>query len=79
MPPDPPASPESLLLRFLIPPGGTGGANPVGGRKPPGTGGAAAIGPGPDSDLLSIIGADLSFVTVDFNLAPLVISDSRAP
>lgn len=68
---------ESLLLRFLFPPPGTGGASPVGGRIP-GTGGAPLTGP-PESDFLSITGADLSLVTVDFNLAPLLISDKRAP
>jgi len=75
---EPPPPPVSLLLRFLFPPG-TGGASPVGGRIP-GTGGAPLIGPAPESAfLLSIRGEDLSFVTVDFSLAPLLISDSSAP
>lgn len=73
----PPPPPVSLLLRFLLPLG-VGGASPVGGRIP-GTGGAPLIGPAPESGFLSSRGVDLSFVTVDFSLAPLLISDSSAP
>lgn len=72
---DPP--PVSLLLRFLFK---LGGASPAGGLIP-GTGGAPPIGPPPppELDLVSTIGADLSLVTVDFNLFPLLISDNSAP
>ena len=59
----------SLLLRFLAFEG-TGGASPAGGLMP-GTGGAPPTGPLPELDLFSICGADLSFVTVDFNFLPL--------
>lgn len=70
------APPESLLLRFLFA-DGTGGANPVDGRIP-GIGGAPATGP-PESDFFSTTGADLSFVTTDFSLFPLLMSDRSAP
>lgn len=73
----PPPCPESLLLRCLFPLG-AGGASPVGGRMP-GTGGAPPIGPAPESGFLSSRGPDLSFVTVDFSFAPLLISLRRAP
>lgn len=79
-----PPDPVSLLLRSRLAacPGGTGGASPPGGGggfAMPGTGGAAPNG-GPE-DLTpppAIIGADLSLVTVFFNLVPLLISERRA-
>lgn len=73
--------PVSLLLRALFP--DDGGASPggAGGRPIPGTGGAdpmgGALGP---SETLPTIGADRSFICVTFlSLAPLPMSDSRAP
>lgn len=72
------AGPVSLLLRsrLLLP--DANGAE-LGGGLSPGTGGAPPIG-GPEESLgLSIIGAERSFVTAFFNLAPLVMSVRSAP
>ena len=74
-----PAFPLSLLLRARLPPPGTAGA-PLGGFSIPGTAGALATG-GPEDPPplpLSIMGAERSFVTVFFNLAPLEMSPRRA-
>lgn len=78
--------PVSLPLRARLgadPEGtGGGGASPVGGLPMVGTGGAPATG-GPPPVLpppsFPICGADLSFVTAFFNLAPLLISERSAP
>lgn len=78
LPPPYSVPPVSLLLlpRF-DPPGGTGGARPPGGR---GIDGAPPIG-GPEEvdGAFPTTGADRSFVTAFFNLAPLVMSVSKAP
>lgn len=72
----------SLLLLPLAP--GTGGARPdggTGGLPMPGIGGAPPIG-GPlgPSETFPTIGADRSLIWVTFfNLAPLLMSESRAP
>lgn len=77
-----PSPPVSLLL--LARPPGTGGARPEGGAGAlpmPGIGGAPPTG-GPlgPSDTFATIGADLSLTCVTFfNLAPLLISERRAP
>lgn len=75
-PPCPPR-PPSLLLRIRLP--GAGGAKPVGGFNIPGIGGAPPTGgaAGPPEPF-EISGADLSFVTVFFSRAPLVISVNNA-
>lgn len=75
--PAPAPLPASLLLLFLFA-DGAGGASPVGGRIP-GIGGAPGIGAAPGSALVTTMGADLSFVWTDLNLAPLPMSDSSAP
>jgi hypothetical protein len=74
----PPLPPESLLLLARFPPPGTGGASPLGAFIP-GTGGAPPMGGPPESDFLSIAGADRSLVTAFFSLAPLVMSERSAP
>ncbi len=75
-PPLPP--PVSLLLRTLFtPPTGGGGAKLLDAFIP-GIGGAPPTG-GPESDFLSIIGADRSLVTAFLSGLPFEISDSRAP
>lgn len=78
--------PVSLPLRALLgaaPEGtGGGGAIPVGGLPRVGTGGAAATGGAPPAlapPEFPICGADRSFVTAFFNLAPLLISERSAP
>lgn len=72
-----PTERPSLLLRNRFPPG-TGGASPPGGLGMPGTGGAPPMAGPLDFPCLSIIGADLSFVTVFLSFVPLVISCNRA-
>lgn len=71
-----------LLARFdlPVPAPGTGGARPIGGLLRPGTAGAPPFGgPAEAPDVFPTMGADRSFVTAFFNLAPLVISVRRAP
>ena len=69
-----------LLARFEAPELVIGGARPVGGLPSPGMAGAPPIGgPSEAPDGFPTIGADLSFVTAFFSLAPLVISVKRAP
>ena len=70
-----------LLTRFDPPEAlGIGGARPPGGLPRPGTAGAPPIGgPAEAPDILPTAGADRSFVTAFFNLAPLVMSVRRAP
>lgn len=78
----PPLLPLSLLLlaRLGADDPGIGRARPVGGFPRPGTACAPPTGgPAEEPDLLSIIGAERSFVTAFFNLAPLVMSPSKAP
>lgn len=74
----------SLLLLVLfdppVPSPGTGGARPLGGLPKAGIAGAPPFRrPAEASDVFPTIGADRSFVTAFFNLAPLVISVRRAP
>ena len=78
----PPVVSLLLLARFDPPaPGpGTGGARPLGGLPRPGTAGAPPIGgPTKAPDDFPTMGADRSFVTAFFSLAPLVMSVNRAP
>ena len=73
--------PSSLLLRarFVPPCPGIGGAEAPGGFNKPGTTGAPAIGAlGAPFVSLPIMGADRSFVTAFFSLAPFVMSVSSA-
>lgn len=79
----PPASPPlpppvSLLLRILFTPTTGGGGAKLLGAFDPGIGGAPPKG-GPESDFLSIIGADRSLVTAFLSGLPFEMSDSRAP
>lgn len=78
----PPVSTPSLLLLARFPPGGGGGAKPPGAEglfAIPGTGGAPIAGAAGADTFASIIGADLSFTTTFFSLAPPSILLSRAP
>lgn len=79
----PPPVVSLLLLARFDPPAstpGTGGARPLEGFPRPGTAGAPLIGgPAEPPDVFPTKGADRSFVTAFLNLAPLVISISRAP
>ena len=70
-----PLTPVSLLLlaRLKEDPPGTGGV------KVFGTGGAADALPKSGVDVFATTGADLSLVTVFLSLAPLVMSDNKAP
>lgn len=70
-----------LLARIgpAAPAPGTGGARALGIWLRPGTAGAPPFGGPADPDIFPTMGADLSFVTAFFNLAPLVISVRRAP
>lgn len=71
-----------LLARFdpAAPVPGTGGARPLEGLPKPSTAGAPPFsGPAEAPDVFPTMGADRSFVTAFFNLAPLVMSVRRAP
>ena len=72
-----------LLLARLEPPPpnpGIGGARPLGDLPTPGTAGAPTVGGLVEApDVFPTMGADRSFVTAFFSLAPLVISVRRAP
>lgn len=70
-----------LLLALVDPPAlGTGGARPLGGLPRPGTAGAPPFGgPAEMPGVFPTMGADRSFVTAFFSLAPFVISVRRAP
>lgn len=81
--PSPPPVVSLLLLALFDPPEpapGTGGARPLGGLPRPGTASAPPFG-GPIAvpDVFPTMGADRSFVTAFFSLAPFVISVRRAP
>lgn len=78
----PPVVSLLLLARFapLSPAPGTGGARPLGDLPRPGTAGAPPFGgPTEAPDVFPTMGADRSFVTAFFSLAPLVMSVKRAP
>lgn len=78
----PPVVSLLLLARFgpAAPAPGTGGARALGILPRPGTAGAPPLsGPAEAPDIFPTMGADRSFVTAFFNLAPLVISVRRAP
>lgn len=78
----PPVASLLLLARFdpPAPAPGTGGARLLGGLPRPGTAGAPPFdGPAEAPNVFPTMGADRSFVTAFFNLAPLVISVRRAP
>ena len=79
----PPPVVSLLLLPRFGPPApapGTGGARPLDGLPRPGTAGAPPTGgPAEAPDGFPTMGADRSFVTAFFNLAPLLISVRRAP
>ncbi len=78
----PPVVSLLLLTRFgsPTPAPGTGGARPLGSLPRPGTAGAPPFGgPAEAPDVFPTMGADRSFVTAFFNLAPLVMSVRRAP
>jgi hypothetical protein len=78
--PPPPSPPPSLLLRAR-PVGGAGARPPgVGRLGAPGTGGAPPTTGAAGPDLLSIMGADLSFTCATFlSLAPCSILLKSAP
>lgn len=79
----PPPVVSLLLLALFDPPApgpGIGGARPLGGLPKTGTAGAPPFsGPAEAPDVFPTMGADRSFVTAFFSLAPLVISVRRAP